>query len=127
MNTFRTFLLIAVFVIQISGFLTGSNSEPFGLCEYSGKICEDFKREVSSKSAVSSKDYIHKKEEAGYINSPVNREEAPLKCVVQTPLIKKRMENLPVNVAPCQNKRPSRKAPVSIYVRSIGTTDAELF
>jgi hypothetical protein len=127
MNTFRTFLLITVFVIQISGFLMSGNSELLGFCEYSGKICEDIKPETSSKSVLTSKDYILKKEETGYINSPVNREEAPLKCVAQTPLIKKRMENLPVNVVPCPNKRPSRKAPVSIYIRSIGTADAELF
>jgi hypothetical protein len=45
---------------------------------------------------------------------------------VQPTLIKKRRENPPVNAAPSENKQPSRKVSIGVYIRSIGTGNAEL-
>jgi hypothetical protein len=127
MNAFRTLLLITVFIVQISGFPGSDNSESLGFCNYSEKVSEGIKSKTSDKSALESKD-LHstlKKEEIGNLNNPISRKEVSLKSVQPT-LIKKSRENPPVNAAPGENKHPSRKVSVGVYIRSIGTGNAEL-
>jgi hypothetical protein len=127
MNTFRTLLLITVFIVQISGLPGRSNSESLGFCNYSEKVSEGVKPETSTKSTLESKE-LHttlKREEVGYLNNPISRKEVILKSVQPT-LIKKRRENPPVNAAPSENKQPSRKVSIGVYIRSIGTGNAEL-
>jgi hypothetical protein len=127
MNTFRTLLLITVFIVQISGLPGRSNSESLGFCNYSEKVSEGVKREPTTKSTLESKE-LHttlKREEVGYLNNPISRKEVILKSVQPT-LIKKRRENPPVNAAPGENKQPSRKVSIGVYIRSIGTGNAEL-
>ena len=127
MNTFRTLLLITVFIVQISGLPGRSNSESLGFCNYSEKVSEGVKPETSTKSTLESKE-LHtalKREEVGYLNNPISRKEVILKSV-QPALIKKRRENPPVNAIPGENKQPPRKVSVGVYIRSIGTGNAEL-
>ena len=128
MNTFRTLLLITVFIVQISGLPGRSNSESLGFCNYSEKVIEGVNHEPSTKSTLESKE-LHtalKREEVGYLNNPISRKEVSLKSVVQPTLIKKNRVNPPVNAAPGENKQPSRKVSVGVYIRSIGTGNAEL-
>jgi len=127
MNTFRTLLLITVFIVQVSGLPGRSNSESLGFCNYSEKVIEGVNHEPSTKSTLESKE-LHtalKREEVGYLNNPISRKEVILRSVQPT-LIKKRRENPPGNAAPGENKQPSRKVSVGIYIRSIGTGNAEL-
>jgi len=127
MNPFRTLLLITVFIVQISGLPGRSNSESLGFCNYSEGVSERVKPESSTKSKLESKE-LHatiKREEIGNLNNPISRKEVSLKSLQPT-LIKKSRENPPVDAAPHENKRPSRKVSVGAYIRSIGTGNAEL-
>lgn len=120
MNNLRTLLLIPVFFFQISGILINSNRESLQLSENRKKM------HTSPKIAESTNDLqILKKEEISCVNSPICRKETPLKFLVQPATILK--EDLPVKVTRCENKRPPRRIPASIFIRFIGTGDAELF
>jgi len=124
MNTFRTFFLIIVSAIQISGMFTKSIWESLQLTEFAAKACKDVKQEASYKMTRMTNDLqLNKKVDFQRLNS----KETSTKSKVQPALVSDKGENLPA-VKACDNSQQTiKKSGVISQIRFDGTVTAELF
>jgi len=104
MNTFRTFFLIIVSVIQISGIFTKSTWESLQLTEYTSSACKEVTHQASLK---------------------LNR--TSLISKVQPSIVPAKGENLPVLKASDNSQQTIKKTGVISQIRFGGTVTAELF
>lgn len=124
MNTFRTFFLIIVSVIQISGMYTKCTWKSFQLREFATKTCCDVKQEASCKMTKMTYDLqLNKK---AYFQR-LNWKETSTKSNVQSANISNNEENLPVVKASDNYQQTIKKSGVMSQIRFDGTVTAELF
>jgi len=124
MNTFRTFFLVIVSAIQISGMFTKSTWESLQLTEFAAKACTDVKHDASFKMNEMTNDLqINKKADFQRLNS----KETLTKSKVQPTLVSDKGENLPVVKASGNSQQTIKKSGVISQIRFDGTVTAELF
>jgi len=124
MNTFRTFFLIIVSVIQISGMFTKSTWESLQLTAFAVKACKDVKHEASIKMNGVTNDFeLNKK--ADLLRTNCN--ETSTNNKVQPAIIPDKGENLPVVKASDNNQQTIKRSDVMSLIRFDGTVTAELF
>lgn len=118
MNTFRTFFLIIVSAIQISGIFTKSTLESLQLTEFAAKACQDVKHDDSFKINKITNDFqLNQKADFQRLN----------KSTVQSAIVQDKSENLPVVKAPDNSLQTIKRSGVISQIRFDGTVTAELF
>ena len=121
MNTFRTFFLIIVSAIQISGMFTKTTWESFQLTEYTSKACKEVKHEASSK--ITNNLQLNKKADVESITC----KEVSTKSTIQPANVSDKVENLPVVKASDNSQQTIKKGGTISQIRFDGTVTAELF
>jgi len=121
MNTFRTFFLVIVSAIQISGMFTKSNWESLQLTEIVAKACKDVKQEASCKMTNN----LQLNKNADFQN--LNSKETSTKSTIQPANVSDKGENLPVVKASDNSQQTIKKSGVISQIRFDGTVTAELF
>jgi len=121
MNTFRTFFLIIVSAIQISGIFTKTTWESFQLTEYTSKACKEVKHEASSK--ITNNLQLNKNADF----QSLNNKETSAKSKVQPANVSDKGENLPVVKASDNSQQTIKKSGVISQIRFDGTVTAKLF
>jgi len=124
MNTFRTFFLIIVSAIQISGMFTKTTWESFQLTEYTSKACKEVKHEASFKmTGITTDLQLNKKANVESITC----KEVSTKSTIQPANVSDKGENLPVVKASDNSQQTIKKSGVISQIRFDGTVTAELF
>jgi hypothetical protein len=124
MNTFRTFFLIIVSVIQISGMFTNSIWKSLHLTEFTAKAYMDVKHEASYKMTSTTSDlHLNKKTDFQRLNC----KETSTKSKVQSENILNNGENLPVVKASDNSQQTIKSSGVMSQISFGRTVTAELF
>ena len=124
MNTFRTFFLIIVSAIQISGMFTKSTLESLQLTEFAAKACKDVKHDDSFTITKITND-LQQNQKADF--QRLNCQETSTKSKVQNGIVSDKNENLPVVKPTDNNQQTIKRSGVISQIRFDGTVTAELF
>jgi len=124
MNTFRTFFLIIVSVIQISGMHTECIWKSLQLREFVTKTCKDVKHESSYKMTKMTTDLqLNKKADS----QSLNWKAMSTKSNAQSPNVSNKGENLPEEKASDNCQQTIKISGMTSQIRFDRTEPAELF